>query len=232
MMKLKEKKNLITIFFINLILILILITGCIEETQSNDKIINVNTDFNPETSGWMDTHFNNIQEAINAADEKTTISVDKGQYYENIIINKTINLIGENQSTTIINGNGKGDVIYISENGSANISGFTITNSGNGSTGDIDAGIEIMSNKNNITNNNLSKNKFGIYTTQSERNNITNNIFQSNINYGISMYTNSNFNTISNNIFSKNDIGLRIKGSKYNEIKKNIIKKNDKGIYL
>ncbi|HXX88007.1 MAG TPA: NosD domain-containing protein [Candidatus Acidoferrum sp.] len=54
-----------------------------------------------------------IQAAINAANDGDTVFVRTGTYYENVIINKTISLIGEYPSLTIINGS-LGDVISVS----------------------------------------------------------------------------------------------------------------------
>ncbi|MCD6240404.1 hypothetical protein J7K27_02620 [Candidatus Bathyarchaeota archaeon] len=52
-----------------------------------------------------------IQEAINAANMGDTIYVRSGVYYEKLILNKTVNLIGENKETTVIDANYGGTVI-------------------------------------------------------------------------------------------------------------------------
>lgn len=44
--------------------------------------------------------FNKIQDGINAVEEKGIISVAKGTYYENIVIKKSLSLIGEGIATT------------------------------------------------------------------------------------------------------------------------------------
>jgi len=60
-------------------------------------------------------NFSTIQEAIN--DDETldghTILVDAGMYYENVVVNKSISLIGEDRSTTIIDGNKTGNVVRV-----------------------------------------------------------------------------------------------------------------------
>jgi len=89
--------------------------------------IYIDDDFNSSTSGWQYDHFNRIQDGINAVPENGIVYVYNGIYYENVVVNKTINLIGENKETTIIDGGGRGDVVNITAN-RVNISNFTISN--------------------------------------------------------------------------------------------------------
>ena len=64
--------------------------------------------------GWYDaTHVRAIQEGINNASADYTVSVYDGTYYENVVVDKTIYLIGENKGNTIIDGSGSGDVVKI-----------------------------------------------------------------------------------------------------------------------
>ena len=79
-------------------------------------------------------NYTKIQDAINAASNGDTIFVYSGTYYENVVINKSINLIGEDKNTTIIDGNGIGNVVYITAN-NVNLSGFSIINSGYAGSG-------------------------------------------------------------------------------------------------
>ena len=54
-----------------------------------------------------------IQDAIDAAEDGDTIYVYSGIYYENITVDKTITLQGEDKISTIIDGGETGDVINI-----------------------------------------------------------------------------------------------------------------------
>ncbi|EMR74686.1 nitrous oxidase accessory protein [Thermoplasmatales archaeon SCGC AB-540-F20] len=132
----------------------------------------VDDDYDSGTPGWGITHFDNIQDGIDAVSADGTVHVNNGLYSENVIADKSTNLVGENKETTIIDGGGSGDVMVVSAD-YVNISGFTITNSG--SSGD--AGIDISSDYNIITSNNVSDNDYGIYLTGSSANLIYNNIF-------------------------------------------------------
>ena len=73
----------------------------------------------------------NIQGAIDDSINGDTVFVydDLSPYHENLVINKSINLIGKNMNTTVIDGNWSGIVIYVSADW-VNISGFMIKNSG------------------------------------------------------------------------------------------------------
>ncbi len=58
-------------------------------------------------------NYSKIQDAINDANDGDTIFVYSGVYYENLYINKSIKLIGENKNETIIDGNIEGIVINV-----------------------------------------------------------------------------------------------------------------------
>jgi len=66
--------------------------------------------------------YDSIQEAINNARDGQTIYVRSGVYYERLVINKTLRIIGESRETTIIQGNG-GVLVKIFSN-NVTFSGF------------------------------------------------------------------------------------------------------------
>ncbi|HWR63419.1 MAG TPA: hypothetical protein VN365_03350, partial [Candidatus Thermoplasmatota archaeon] len=76
-------------------------------------------------------NYTRIQDAIDNASDGDTVFVydNSSPYYENLIVNKSINLKGENRTSTIIDGQGSGDVVYILAN-YINISNFVIQHSG------------------------------------------------------------------------------------------------------
>ena len=71
-----------------------------------------------------------IQDAIDNASNWDTVFVYNGTYYENVVIDKSIELIGENRDITKIDGNEMGHVVLI-EADLVTISNFTIQHSGN-----------------------------------------------------------------------------------------------------
>jgi parallel beta-helix repeat protein len=180
--------------------------------------------------GTGPNNYSRIQEAINDADEGDTVYVldDSSPYYENIVIDKKINLIGENKGTTIIDGGRCRDVIFVSAD-YVNISGFTIQNSGNDW---IDAGIKLDSDHCMITDNIIRYNEDGVYSYDLENSVISWNIIMDNNNSGINLPFSSN-NVITSNIFVHNkEYSLYQYDSELNLIAENNISNAKYGIYL
>lgn len=124
--------------------------------------------------------YTTIQEAINVPEtlDGHAIFVEAGTYYENVFLNKTVSLIGENSETTIIDGNKTGSVVTITVN-NVNITGFTVQNSGpQGSSGygPLDCGIFVSSSSEIcITENVVTNNSLGIYFDRCSGNTLRNN---------------------------------------------------------
>jgi parallel beta-helix repeat protein len=214
-------------------------------------IVYIDDDFNSSTPGWNYDHFSNIQKGINAVAPNGSVIVFNGTYYEFVLMNKTLALVGEHPEGTIIDGGGSNDVLYLINN-SIKISNFTITHSGGPPIGY--AAIRILSNGCKIYNNIIKNNYHGIYCyyssnntihcnvivdnedsagillLNSSNNNISSNQIESNF-YGIQIDRSSN-NTCVNNTISNNIRGILAYYSSYNFLKKNNITHNNYGIRL
>jgi len=143
-----------------------------------------------------------IQEAIDASEtlDGHIIHVDAGTYYENVVVDKSVSLIGENKSMTVIDGKGSGDVVHVSAN-NVTIGGFTIRNSGSAAN-------------------------FGICIYSSSGNNITDNILIDNGWLGILVY-NSSYNFIVGNTVTCNFRGMWLDDSSCNSLKNNVLVDNN-----
>jgi len=181
---------------------------------------NVNTAFNYDT----------IQAAINAPQtlDGHTIFVEEGIYYEHVVVDKSVKLVGESVETTIIDSGEVENVMEVTANNITVIS-FTIRNSDPTFS---NSGIKLSYAKNcNVSGNNIINNYYGIMLGFSSNISICgNNIIN---NYGRGIYlVGASYTSISeNNITGNHDDGIWIIGYS-NSISGNNITNNTSGIHL
>lgn len=202
--------------------------GGITEWQSAGNPVWIATVHNLNTTFNYDT----IQAAVDAPQtlDGHTILAEEGTYYENVVINKPLSLLGENRSTTIIDANVTGHVIEVKAN-NTRISGLTIRKSGCGCA--AKGGVYGESNLQNlsITNNLITQNGFGVRLVLAQnislaRNNIIDNAYD-----GVYIYSSSSNTIIGNNI-ENNSKGILLFLSSLNTVSGNNISKNNYGIWL
>ena len=199
--------------------------------------------------------FATIQEAIDDPDtlDGHTIKVDAGTYYEHVVVNKPLFLVGENGTTTILDGGGTGTVVYVVAD-YVTVTGFKIKNSkfeywysgiavegsvfcnisDNFLTGNFDAILLSHCSNIMITNNIIVENewngihlKYSCYSNEINGNKILDNRI------GVDLEVHSDGNYIVNNEIANNEWnGIDLKGSQNNIIKRNVIASCFTGIYL
>jgi len=153
-----------------------------------------------------------IQDAIDNASSGDTVYVYSGIYYENVLVNKTIDLVGEDKNTTVIDGGENGDVVCIFRDW-VNLNGFTMQNG--------DTGVRIPygrvvgrdtfyfhSDNNTVSNCKAVDNQLGIVIENTDNNQIIGNDISSD-------ETDENYN--------KGQHAVLIQGSESND---NLIKQN------
>ena len=191
--------------------------------------------------------YSTIQEAIDGAAEDDTIRIHNGTYRENLVVDSTVELIGNGSGSTLIEGNGSGDVVIITADG-VHLEGLSITGSG----GEPHSALNVTSGSNILNDLNCSNNSWnGIMLYHSNGNSLTNNtclnnswngihLYHSNnnyigfndcsFNYREGIYLNTSFyNTIANNNCSsmEDDTGILLSLSEYNTIVNNICSQNE-----
>ncbi|MDH5691122.1 MAG: pectinesterase family protein, partial [Candidatus Bathyarchaeota archaeon] len=185
------------------------------------------------TAPWDGTKehpYQNITSALANSTDGHVIFVRAGIYYEHVIIDKSISLIGEGRDSTIIDGSGIGTVISITAAASnVSLKGFTIKNSG---ITPSDSGILVeRSNDNTISHNIIINNYYGI-SLRARGNMVSDNVISSNT-YGINLQSSSTDNMISDNVISFNIVyGISIDTSVNNVVLNNSISDNSDGIYF
>lgn len=202
---------------------------------------------NDATEEWLNqpNHFATIQEGINAVTPggKVYVIGSSGQiYYEDVVLNKSIDLIGIDNPTIFASQTGievtidwakiegfviKGDLqtgILVSNSARVKIINCTISGANNG--------IYLLSSHNNTIQGNIIKNcTNGIFGSNSLGNKILNNDIKNN-EYGLYLYR-ASLNTIDKNNISQNGIGLFIDSAESNIISNNTFIGNaQEGIYL
>jgi len=183
-------------------------------------------------------NYSSIQDAIDDASNGDTVFVYDGTYYENLEVDKSINLIGEDRNTTVIDAGRFGDVIFISAN-RVTITGFTIQNGGiNNSVPDnVDAGIDIRSNYNIIIGNIITNNVRGVLLIYCTRNNIDTNIITNNKEIGIHVLEWARHNRIFGNLIEDTEgeyygYGICLGYAFHNTVSRNTIRNHTVGIEI
>ena len=175
--------------------------------------------------GSVEHPFTKIQDAINAAKNGDTIRVYEGIYCENIVVNKSVSLIGNGSANTTIDGGENGDVVSI-QNDWVNITGFSIIKSDS----ERKVGLRITANHTNIYNNKFTDNGVGIQIEEGYYNTISGNdctSYYRNIRLAF-----SDFNIINNNYCTGCYYGIYFHYSNNNTAKDNSLPFNDYSFYL
>lgn len=151
---------------------------------------------------WVPDNYTTIQAAVYAANPGDTIMVRNGTYYENVEVNQTVRLIGEDMPIILGRSLGFwGYPVFRARADNVTISGFIIQHE---SQDEMDHGIEIGFGG-NISGNVIRNNTYGIVTDYN--NTIFNNIIQDN---GCGIVCSGSWNTITENTFTNNGGGVLV----------------------
>jgi parallel beta-helix repeat protein len=194
--------------------------------ETSLPILNINTGLGYAT----------IQEAIDADATLNghVIVVGAGTYYENVVVNKSVSLIGEDKLSVIVDGRALGSVINITAN-NVRLTGFTVRDSMYGyggvhvyrSSGDNISGNVVRDNYNGVYmygssddivgGNDVLGNEYGIHLYGSSNVSVSGNAVSSNTN-GIDVDVSSNNTLVDNDISSSGGNGIYFYGSSNNTL--------------
>jgi len=174
-----------------------------------------------------------ISEAVSHASPGDTVFVQSGVYHENVQIDKSLLVLGEDSKNTVIIGEGgvnSGNVFTLAAD-NITVSGFTIQSADYSVASQYANGVNIKGDNCTVQGNDISNTFWGVLCaiqsfTRISQNNITRNLKE-----GIRFYGGS-LNTISGNYIAENKAsGVAIEGYS-NVISKNTIINNTRGIGL
>jgi len=205
----KTKKLLLFIILIMLLQSMHDTTGFPTDNTSEalqGRIIHV--DYRNTHGPWFGTlehPYRTINDALNNASDGDTVYVKNGVYTESIIIDKRINLVGEDKYDTIIDGNYTYHVIISIIADNVTLSNITISNPGGGQGS---SGLKTSGNYTSIKDSIVYRCRTGITLDESR------------------------FSNIERVLFYCNSIGLHSKKTKDAVIKETVFIKNAIGVYF
>jgi len=203
--------------------------GGILAWETANYTIVVSTVHNLDTTYSYDT----IQAALDAPQtlDGHTIFVEEGVYYEHVVVNKSLRLIGEDQNNTVIDGehNGthqEGAVVLIQADNIL-LSNFTLLKGGCCGA----AGVYVENCENvTVTNNNIMwNNAFGIKVENASRITLSYNNVGRNAAYAIQLANSSHNLILGNHIKNQSNMGISIRYSHNNSIVENEISNSTVG---
>jgi len=127
------------------------------------------------TVGGPDADYPFIAPAIAAAAAGDTISVRAGVYREDLVLDKPLAIVGDGWPTLF--GTGTGSVVTILADG-CEITGLVIADSGTGQTNEMDAAVQVRSNRNRIVDNRMQRVFYGVVVVNGTHNEIADNTIE------------------------------------------------------
>lgn len=173
--------------------------------------------------------YKTIQDAINNASSGDLVFVHKGTYYENIVINKSISLVGEDRDSTVIYGSAISppQVVISLIASSVTVKDFTVR-----AQSSIQDPITVSSAGNVLENNMIEDGFNGLQLFSSYDNVVSNNTLTNNHYGGLYLYA-SDHNVFSDNLIVNNLVaGVELHSSDGNVFSGNTVYGNTNGVNL
>ncbi|HEX7482710.1 MAG TPA: NosD domain-containing protein, partial [Candidatus Bathyarchaeia archaeon] len=216
-----KKREILKIFTLTLILFSVIWMFNVQTSHASKTIV-------------VPQDYPTINEAINHASAGDTVEVQKGIYQENVQINMSISVIGEDAKNTIIVGTGGGNhalsgITVTADN--VKVSGFTIESINYSSSSLYATGINIQGDHCTVTGNIIQNNYLGIFCSIQSYAKITGNTISNNLKDGMRFYGGSLNEISDNNITGNAASGIAIAGYS-NSILRNKLEGNLRGIGL
>jgi len=170
--------------------------------------------------------FSTIQDAIDNASAGDTVFVRNGAYYEHVVVNKTLTLVGESKDSTIIDGSNNGYVVDVLAD-NVSISQFTLQNAGSSWSG-----VNVESSGTVIRDNLMIDNRGGVWVRPGSLNTTIsgNNIFNKQPSYADGIRLWSSGTLVTGNIVMNESTGIGLDWTSDNIVRNNTVVTNYIGI--
>jgi parallel beta-helix repeat protein len=199
-------------------------TGTIIEQSSRTLLYNGNILY---VGGTGPGNYTTIQDAIDDASDGDTIYVYSGTYFEDVKINTSIVLQGEDKESTIIDAGGNLSAVIVTAD-NVEITGFSVKNTGPYWP---NSGIALNRNEQCIVTDNIVSDCFiGIHAFITSDTTINKNTV-SDSEFGIRIQA-TKFSTITRNTMQDNYCGMDLNAAYFNEIIENNFINNEKQVYF
>lgn len=209
--------------YLTLILTITIFILVIDSILGENEIF-VDDDVTNGGDGSREMPYNTIQEAVNNASNGNTIRVWAGEYSEKVVVETSVNIIGNGSGETILKGDRKGIAMRFKEISGCSVVNLTIDN--------YSVGIELEeSDYMTISNTSfLLCGTSAIYLGESDFSIINNSTFENCGSEGILIK--GNYNSIQGNSFNDMDTGIIFNSCGSNTISENSIENCRYGIYM
>jgi len=174
--------------------------------------------------------YQSIQKAIDSASQGDTIFVRKGIYCENLVVNKTVSLVGQGKEATIVDGGRVGNVVEVKAD-NVKIAGFTIRNSGRESEPQS-IGILLNNSKHcSFRNIYLVGNNIGMWLSHADNNQILEIMADSNTEASMVLFS-SYMNSVTESLFVNSTGHVVVHDSQHNFVAYNTMTSSTFGLLL
>lgn len=186
--------------------------------------------------GSLTNPYQNITSGLEHAGSGDTLFVFNGVYIENVFVNQSVSIVGEDPVNTIVDGNGTEflSVIHIDTIDNIVIKNLAVRNTASG-IGIGGAGISTwQSNNITVTNCTVTRGYYGLILGSSNGCRVFENRFVDNYAYGIVLRTGSCNNSIISNLVADNPTGIYIEeaSSQHNLFYRNNVVNNTNQVTL
>ena len=188
--------------------------------------IHVDDNAAPGGDGSAGSPFQTIQEAIDAAAINDSILVEEGNYLENIVVDRTLDIQGAGSDSCFIDGAPGSEQILLVESQGVSVSGFHF---GSADSGEF-RGIRVVRDWAHIFGNRFSNTNYGVELESYSWSVVEDNHFNNKFN---NIYLNiADNNTIQNNVCEFASTGIKLRDSDGNLFYDNTVTGSKNGITL